>query len=457
MLQVMAGGVACLLVWLLTLRIDESAVFYHLERFALYDDGRHLLAAATTLVSVNTLRAIFLYLGWFNLGESLSYSSRRWRSLSWILPLVAIPCCYSILPRVQEGFAPHFGAPALFCITTVIVLLLTTQELRGWAPRALVIVLVVFAGQWLDQAPSLSSWGFGGGELSTAVKDFAVLGEWDWVLDALACGMAFTACAGGIAVAALLVGANRRNVQFTKIRARDREIASLRENAIRARGYREIQQLVHDLKRPLTTILGLADVMAETLPPGPPAQYAKQIAETGASMNQMVEELLKENARQEVTVTALLEYVKSQISAVNWRHTVSVIASGEAANAVIRVNLIRFSRALVNLVENAHLAVQKQDEQKITVVAAVAGNMLELAVRDNGGGFSERFVKESIGDSVGGGQGSSVGVSEWGSTGIGLAFVEEVVKNHGGDMAIANTPEGGGRVTLRLPLPPALS
>lgn len=437
----MTGGATCLLIWGLTLQIKGSAVLYYLERFALHDDGRYLLAAAASLVCLNSLRALFLYIGWFNVGEGLSRSSREWKTLSRIVPLVAIPCSYVLLSKAQDGLSLHFGLPALFCIGTVIVMHRSTQELRGWVPRSLVIALLVFAFQWLDLAPSLSRWGFGGGELSTAVKAFATLDEWDWVLDGLAFGLFLTTCAGGFAAAALLVGASNRNLQFKRIRARDREIALLREEAIRARGYREMQQLVHDLKRPLTTILGLADVTAETPPSSDSRKYARQIAATAANMNQMVEELLKADARQEVGVTAFLEYVQSQISALPWRRIVAVRIEGDAAEARLRVNQIRFSRALVNLLDNAALAVKDKADPAITLSARREKDSAVFTVSDNGDGFPEKFTS------------AEWGLSEWGSTGIGLAFVEEVVKNHGGSMNIHSSPGRGAQVALSLPLP----
>lgn len=435
----MAGGVACLAAWLLALRIDGSLVFYYLERFALHDDGRYLLVSAGALVCLNTLRAVFLYIGWFTLGESLSYSARRWRSLSWGVPLVAIPSSYALSSYIQDGLFLHFGIPALFSIITVVVMHLTTQEIRGWAARSFVIALLVFAFQWLDLAPMLSRWGFGGGEISTAVKDLAVLEEWDWVLDALALGLFLTTCTGGIAAAALMVAANKRNVQFKKIRERDREIAALREEALGIRRNQEIQQLVHDLRRPLTTILGLADVMAEILPPGVTLDHTKQIARTGANMNQMIEELLKEDARQEVPVSSLMEYVRSQISSFDWRRAVTVSVARTVLEHRIRINLIRFSRALVNLLDNAHLAVKDKETPEILLSAFLDDGRIFFVVADNGPGFSERYTQEGW------------GFSEWGSTGIGLAFVEEVAKNHEGAIEIANRPEGGASVALSLP------
>ena len=435
----LAGGALCLAVWLVTLQIKGSAVFYYLERFALHDDGRYLLASASTLVCLNTLRAVFLYIGWFNLGEGIAYFSPRWKRLSWFIPLLAIPSSYVLLSRVQDGLSLHFGLPALFSIVTVILMQLTTREIRGWISRLLIIGLLVFAFQWLDLSPMLSRWGFGGGELSSAVKDFAIVEEWDWVLDALSFGMFFSAGAGGVAAAALLVAASQRNAHLKKIRERDLEIAALREEAISIRNHREMQQLVHDLARPLTTILGLADVLAERLQSGNLRRYAERVSQAGENMSQMINELLREDARQKVPVSVLLEYVLSQVSAFDWRHQVSVSADGSVLEKQIRINLIRLSRALVNLLDNANLAVRDAESKEIRLSAAIDGDSLVLSVADNGPGFPANYSP------------GNRGLSEWGSTGIGLAFVEDVAKNHGGSLIIANRPTGGALVALHLP------
>ncbi len=440
MRRTLAAGTVCLVLWLATLQISGSAVLYYLERFALHDDGRYLLASATTLVSLNTLRAVFLYVGWFNLGESLSHLSSRWRRFYWLVPLAGVPCCYTLLSQVQSGLSLHFGAPAVLSIITVVVMQITTREIKGWIARLLVIALLVFAVQWLDLAPMLSYWGFGGGELSSAVKQFALAADWDWVLDALSFGMFFSAAAGGGAAAALLVGASRHNANLKKIRERDLEIATLREDAIRIRSHREVQQLVHDLARPLTTILGLADVIADSLSPGDLRRYAERISRGGANMNQMINELLREEARQRVPVSALFEYVLSQVSAFDWRHSVTVSADDRVLAQRIHINQIRLSRALVNLLDNANLAVRDSPVKEIRLAATMDGHALLLSVIDSGPGFSEAFSSDSR------------GVSEWGSTGFGLAFVQEVAKNHGGCLLIANSPSGGAVVSLQLPL-----
>ena len=440
MRRTLAVGTACIVAWVATLQIKGSAVFYYLERFALHDDGRYLLASATTLVSLNTLRAVFLYVGWFNLGHSLSHLSNRWRRFSWLVPLAGVPCCYTLLSQVQGGPSLHFGAPAVFSIVTVVVMQMTTREIKGWIARLVVTALLVFAVQWLDLAPMLSDWGFGGGELSSAVKEFALVADWGWVLDALSFGMFFAAAAGGGAAAALLVGASQRNANLKKIRERDLEIATLREDAIQIRSHLEVQQLVHDLARPLTTILGLADVIADSLPPGDMRRYAERISRSGANMNQMINELLREEARQCVPVSALFEYVLSQVSAFDWRHSVTVSADDRVLAQRIHINQIRLSRAIVNLLDNANLAVRDSPVKEIRLSAIIEGHTLLLSVTDSGPGFSQTATSHTR------------GVSEWESTGFGLAFVEEVAKNHGGNLLIANGSAGGAVVSLQLPV-----
>lgn len=435
--QLLSRGILCFAVWSFALQINAGYVLQYLERFVIFDDGRYLLTAAVDLVLLNTARAVPLYLGWFFIGEGLSYLQGG-KIAAWLVPAIAIPSTYLIVSRYADAFSLHFGVPALFSMLSVFVLHFSTRDLRSWFARASVLSLLVFSFQWLDVAPFLTRWGFGGGELSMAVKTLANMEEWNWVIDALSVCIFASAFIGGIIAAVLLVGTNKLNVQYKMLRARDMKIAELRESAIRDRGYKEIQNLVHDLRQPLTTILGLADVMSETLPHCAEADYARRIVKVGAHMNHMIEELLKIDARQDITVKDLLEYMKSQISAFEWRHVVEVRVSAETAKLLVCVNLARFSRALINLLDNAHLAVRGKEAPHILFFAEEGDLKIRFVVQDNGRGFSNRFLERR-------------GFSEWGSTGMGLAFVGDVAENHGGSLSISNLAGGGAAASIELP------
>ena len=99
------------------------------------------------------------------------------------------------------------------------------------------------------------------------------------------------------------------------------------------------------------------------------------------------------------------------------------------------------NRVLSNLIENeiAHLPVGCQ----ITIRLRSREGSAKLVIEDNGPGFPpdisarafERFVrgKHSHGH------------------GLGLAFVDAVVRAHGGTATISDSPAGGAVVTLSLP------
>ncbi len=110
-------------------------------------------------------------------------------------------------------------------------------------------------------------------------------------------------------------------------------------------------------------------------------------------------------------------------------------------NVVVDADLSLLHRVLSNLLENelAHLPTGC----KITIRLQQYNGSADLVIEDKGPGFPleirrrafERFVK---------GKNSS-------GHGLGLAFVDAVLRAHGGSASISNSPDGGAVVTLSLP------
>ncbi len=407
-----------------------------LNRSVVMLDSGFLLVSATVLVVVNAVRAFFLYTGWFLLGQSLASYSGWWDRL---VPLICIPSCYGAAWFLNLPSVPHFGAPAAMALISVMAILFLSRGVARPGNRAVVLGVLVLSLQWLDVIPSLTPYGFGGGELSLAIKEVAVLMERDKVLDVVGSVSFLFGFAMAMVVIELFVGYEKRLFQLRLLRERERELARLRQEQTRNRAYREMQFLVHDLKRPLTTVMGLADVMVHSPSDRESVRHAMTIQRAAERMDQMVSEIGDPLAVQSVSVAGVLDYALSQIRPLPWSRWVSQVSREEWDGVVLRVNLIRFSRALVNILENAHRATEGLDAPEISVEVVEKSGTVLFRVMDNGLGFS--FSPRP-------------GRSSWGSTGLGLAFVREVVEACGGDLSIENSPEGGAMVTVSVPKEP---
>lgn len=103
--------------------------------------------------------------------------------------------------------------------------------------------------------------------------------------------------------------------------------------------------------------------------------------------------------------------------------------------------------ALVNLVLNARDAMSGRSGTIRLTLRPIRDTWLEFAMADEGPGFSAEGLKRGMDPfyTTKGGEG----------TGLGLAMVYDHAQMEGGTVRLANRPEGGALVTLRLPLRPA--
>lgn len=120
------------------------------------------------------------------------------------------------------------------------------------------------------------------------------------------------------------------------------------------------------------------------------------------------------------------------------------IRVASSGTAVLRGDHILLQSALANLLDNA----LKYTPPEGRIDLAIHGDVetIVLSVKDNGPGFpdgaraslTDRFVRgTNAGDIVG--------------SGLGLTIAEEVVRVHGGTLALSNRPEGGACVSLSFP------
>lgn len=430
-------GLLLLFLWILSQFYEKPIyhVFRFLELSVRFDDSGFLLAATSVLVLVNSARALLLYEGWFLLGNGIAEASGQ-RLVGRVIPVVGIPLCYQAVAIFDFPSIPHFGMPAVLGLASVLIVQYLTRSVTRWINRAIALVPLLVSFQWLDVIPALTRYGFGWGELSMTIKGVAELPGKGLVLDLVGTVFFLFLFLGALLTIELLVSYERQLEQLRRFRKQEREISTLREQQLESRAVREIQSLVHDLKRPLTTVIGLSDVIAEQ-GDATCGQHASVILRASRSMDQMISEILDAGSMRPATLGTIVDYALSQVSPMDWSRSIDVRMNQGSDNATLMVNVVRLSRALANLFDNAARASSDSVDRKILLTASLHGDNVELSVEDNGTGFKKRPKAHRSG---------------WGSTGLGLVFVKEVVRDHGGSLSFRESPLGGASVMISLTL-----
>ncbi|MEY4592121.1 MAG: hypothetical protein RIR18_1016 [Pseudomonadota bacterium] len=218
-----------------------------------------------------------------------------------------------------------------------------------------------------------------------------------------------------------------------------------------------LSALSHDLRTPLTAMVGLADSLSLIKPPLPvqaleTAQALHEQAERLAGLVGNLLDMARLNAGQ-VTLRREWQPLEEVIGA-------SIKLLGHAlAQHPVRVSLppdlpllefdaVLIERVLCNLLENA--AKYAPESSSIDLAAITQADTVKITVSDQGPGFPEQGA-ENLFEMFVRGQTTS-GESSKPGTGLGLAICKAIVEAHAGCISAENKAEGGAVVAFTLPL-----
>jgi signal transduction histidine kinase len=225
--------------------------------------------------------------------------------------------------------------------------------------------------------------------------------------------------------------------------------------AERVAAWQEIaRRLAHEIKNPLTPI----QMSVETL--------RKTRANQHPSFDEIFEEsthtVLEEAARLKRIVTEFSEFARlpkpakrrldlnEVVSAALSLYQGSVEIERDLADRLptIEADRDQLSQLLLNLIENARDALPAGSGARIRVETSVVrpGRSVALVVEDSGPGVASA-EREQIFTPYYTTKHAS------GGTGLGLAIVHRIVSDHGGRIAVADSPLGGARFVVELPIP----
>lgn len=221
-----------------------------------------------------------------------------------------------------------------------------------------------------------------------------------------------------------------------------------------------LSALSHDLRTPLTAMVGLADSLFLIKPALPPAalETAQALHEQAARLAGLVGNLLdmaRLNAGEvtlrrewqplEEVVGASLKLLGNALA----EHPVKVELAKDLP--LLEFDAVLIERVLCNLLENA--AKYAPAKTSIELKALQNGDAVEIVVMDHGPGFPSHRRDELFNMFV-------RGQAESGKpgTGLGLAICKAIVEAHGGCIHADNRPEGGASISFTLPVgnPPVI-
>lgn len=209
--------------------------------------------------------------------------------------------------------------------------------------------------------------------------------------------------------------------------------------------------LSHDLRTPLTSLVGLSDALAREIHGGAGAANALALRDQAKRTAQLVDKLLEMARLQAGRVElhqdwqSLEELVGSALQALKATLMGRPIELALPEDLpLVRCDGVLIERVLVNLVENA--AKYAPAETPIRIAASKTSAVINVAVEDRGPGLppgreSAIFDKFTRGESE----------SNVPGVGLGLAICRTIIEAHGGTIWAENRDGGGARFIFTLP------
>jgi two-component system sensor histidine kinase KdpD len=219
--------------------------------------------------------------------------------------------------------------------------------------------------------------------------------------------------------------------------------------------------LSHDLRTPLTVLIGLAESLSLTKPPitAQQGEIADSIKEEARRMSTLVGNLLdmarieSGDVKLNLAWQPLEEVVGSALGAARGmlrEHVIDVRLPRDLP--LVQFDALLIERVLVNLLENA--SKYTPPGSRVVIAAEAAAGQLRVSISDDGPGLPHGreeavFQKFTRGDR----ESATPGV------GLGLAICRAIIESHLGKISASNRPGGGANFTFTLPLgtPPVAS
>lgn len=201
----------------------------------------------------------------------------------------------------------------------------------------------------------------------------------------------------------------------------------------------------HDLRTPLRAVDGFAQLAVQELEPDTTAKtkhYLARVREGAQRMGNLIDDLLAfsrlgrramnvQEIASETLVQECLQSLRNEYDLLKIRIKINQLAP-------CRGDLHLLKQVWINLLSNALKFSGKTAEAQIEIGSTQEHGETVYSVRDNGAGFDMRYADKLFGVFQ-----RLHGIAEFPGTGVGLAIVQRIIKQHGGRIWAEAAPGQG--------------
>mgnify|MGYP005839949445 CR=1 FL=1 len=216
--------------------------------------------------------------------------------------------------------------------------------------------------------------------------------------------------------------------------------------------------LAHEIKNPLGGIRGAAQLLAQRLRgDGEAEEFTSILIRETDRLARLVDQLLQFGHPAPLKIEAVnvhkvlhqvLELLRPELEALHIQATLTV----DPSLPETRGDADQLTQLFLNLLRNACEAMPQGGRLRVSTKMETdfhlffperPAKFLRVEIADSGPGFSPEALARA---------GELFYTTKPAGTGLGLAICQRIVANHGGDLRVANQPEGGGVVMVHLPV-----
>lgn len=216
-----------------------------------------------------------------------------------------------------------------------------------------------------------------------------------------------------------------------------------------------LNSLSHELRTPITTILGATDALQtspEKLSPSNKEELINEISVASIRLNQQVENLLNMSRLESgvfqikkdwVDISDLIYKVLQRLEP-NLQHYHLLVEIPENL-PLFKLDYGLMEQVIYNLIMN--VTQHTPEDTQLTIQASTRNEHLTIVLADNGPGFPEKEIHKVFDKFY------RVHGARSGGTGLGLSIVKGFVEAHNGTIRLENLPVRGSRFTIEIDTP----